>query len=258
MRSLHILFILVVVTWLGFPLRAQEAISIGTRHTLFSHVLNEAREYWVYVPATRPGEKEESYPVLYLLDGDSFFHSVVGFTRLFSTSKVSSLPPCIVVAVLNTNRTRDFTPTCSAARRDGTVRPGDKPEGGGAGQFCRFLTEELRLAVEQDLPVNGQHLLAGHSYAGLFTLHVLLNYPSAFDTYIAIDPSLWWDKGYFQKQVERQVDKVDFSGKQLYVAFATQPRLDRKLIHFPLTDDFIGSAVPRCLLYTSPSPRDRG
>ena len=93
MRSLHILFILVVVTWLGFPLRAQEAISIGTRHTLFSHVLNEAREYWVYVPATRPGEKEESYPVLYLLDGDSFFHSVVGFTRLFSTSKVSSLPP---------------------------------------------------------------------------------------------------------------------------------------------------------------------
>ena len=108
MRSLHILFILVVVTWLGFPLRAQEAISIGTRHTLFSHVLNEAREYWVYVPATRPGEKEESYPVLYLLDGDSFFHSVVGFTRLFSTSKVSSLPPCIVVAVLNTNRTREI------------------------------------------------------------------------------------------------------------------------------------------------------
>ena len=104
MRSLHILFILVVVTWLGFPLRAQEAISIGTRHTLFSHVLNEVREYWVYVPAIRPGEKEESYPVLYLLDGDSFFHSVVGFTRLFSTSKVSSLPPCIVVAVLNTDR----------------------------------------------------------------------------------------------------------------------------------------------------------
>lgn len=59
MRSLHILFILVVVTWLGFPLRAQEAISIGTRHTLFSHVLNEVREYWVYVPATRPGDKPE-------------------------------------------------------------------------------------------------------------------------------------------------------------------------------------------------------
>lgn len=149
------------------------------------------------------------------------------------------------MAVLNTDRTRDFTPTCSAARRDGTVRPGDKPEGGGAERFYHFLTEELRPAVEQGLPVNGQHLLVGHSYAGLFTLNVLLNYPGAFDTYIAVDPSLWWDKGYFQKQVEQQVDKVDFSGKQLYVAFATRPRPDRKLIHFPLTDDFIGSSVPR-------------
>mgnify|MGYP007113737844 CR=1 FL=1 len=36
------------------------------------------------------------------------WRSKIGFTRLFSTSKVSSLPPCIVVAALNTNRTRDF------------------------------------------------------------------------------------------------------------------------------------------------------
>ena len=87
-----------------------------------------------------------------------------------------------------------------AARRDGTVRPGAKPEGGGAGQFCRLLTEELRLAVEQGLPVNGQHLLAGHSYAGLFTLHVLLNYPSAFDTYIAIDPVSYTHLDVYKRQ----------------------------------------------------------
>lgn len=93
--------------------------------------------------------------------------------------------------------------------------------------------------------LSGTSGFSGFTYAGLFTLHVLLNYPGTFDTYIAIDPSLWWDKGCFQKQVERQVDKVDFSGKQLYVAFATQPRPDRKLSHFSLTDDFIGSAVPR-------------
>ena len=163
---------------------------------------------------------------------------------MFSTSKSSDRP--VSLWLLRDRQDQRLYANLFAARRDGTVRSGDKPEGGGAGQFCRFLTEELRPAVEQDLPVNGQHLLAGQFLdAGLFTLHVLLNYPGAFDTYIAIDPSLWWDKGYFQKQVERQVDKVDFSGKQLYVAFATQPRPDRKLIHFPLTDDFIGSAVPR-------------
>lgn len=244
MRSLYILSIVCVSVLWGFPAEAQEVITIGTRHTLFSHILEEEREYWVYVPENQSVETEKKYPVLYLLDGDSFFHAVVGFTRLFSTSKISSLPPCIVVAVLNADRTRDLTPTSSAARRDGTVRPEDKTEGGGAETFYRFLIEELRPAIEKELPANGESLLVGHSYAGLFALKVLLTHPDAFNLYIAVDPSLWWDQGYLLKQIKRDTGKIDFSGKQLYVAFATQPRADRKLIHFPLVDDFIETIIP--------------
>ena len=142
MKILYII-LFIQIGWI-FPLSAQkqDSIYIGTRHTLFSEILNEERKYWIYVPETKAGEKGKAYPVLYLLDGDSFFHSVVGFTRFFSSSKTSNLPPCIVVAVLNTDRTRDFTPTCSAARRDGTICPYDKPAGGGAEQFHRFLIED--------------------------------------------------------------------------------------------------------------------
>lgn len=243
MKSLHILFVMLVCGVFFLPVKAQEAISIGTRYCLFSQVLNEKRDYWVYKPETCPGEPERSYPVLYLLDGDSFFHSVVGFTRMFSSSKVSSLPPCIVVAVLNTDRTRDLTPTSSAARRDGTIYAGDNPEGGGADMFYRFLVEELRPEIEKQLPVDGENYLVGHSYAGLFILHVLLNHPEAFDTYMALDPSLWWDQGYFMKQTE-EIRKSDFSGKQLYVGFATQSRPGKKLIHFPLVDSFLETIVP--------------
>ena len=112
MKILYII-LFIQIGWI-FPLSAQkqDSIYIGTRHTLFSEILNEERKYWIYVPETKAGEKGKAYPVLYLLDGDSFFHSVVGFTRFFSSSKTSNLPPCIVVAVLNTDRTRDFTPTC--------------------------------------------------------------------------------------------------------------------------------------------------
>lgn len=242
MRSLYIPFLVFISVLFCFPAKAQEAISMGTSHTLFSHILEEEREYWVYVPENQSAEQK--YPVLYLLDGDSFFHSVVGFTRLFSTSKVSSLSPCIIVAILNTDRTRDFTPSCSAARRDGTIHQEDKPEGGGAEVFYRFLTEELRPIIEKELPANGQSLLVGHSYAGLFTLNVLLTHSDAFNSYIAVDPSLWWDQGYLPKQIEQNIGKIDFSGKQLYVAFATQPRPDRKLIHFPLVDDFTETVIP--------------
>lgn len=243
MKGWYILFVMLFSGVFLFPAKAQETISIGTRHCMFSQVLNEERDYWVYKSETLPGEPERSYPVLYLLDGDSFFHSVVGFARMFSSSKVSSLPPCIVVAVLNTDRTRDLTPTSSAARRDGTVHAGDKPEGGGAELFYRFLVEELRPEIEKQLPVDGENYLVGHSYAGLFTLHVLLNHPEAFDTYMALDPSLWWDQGYLMKQAE-EIKKSDFSGKQLYVGFATQPRPGKKLIHFPLVDSFLETIVP--------------
>ncbi len=244
MKGLHILFIMLVGGMFFFPTKAQETISIGTRYCIFSQVLNEERDYWIYKPETQPGESERSYPVLYLLDGDSFFHSVVGFTRMFSSSKVSSLPPCIVVAVLNTDRTRDLTPTSSAARRDGTVHAGEKQEGGGAELFYRFLIEELRPEIEKQFPVDGQNFLVGHSYAGLFTLHVLLTHPEAFDTYMALDPSLWWDQGYFMKQTEEKIKMSDFSGKQLYVGFATQPRPGKNLIHFPLVDSFLETIVP--------------
>lgn len=244
MKILYII-LFIQIGWI-FPLSAQkqDSIYIGTRHTLFSEILNEERKYWIYVPETKAGEKGKAYPVLYLLDGDSFFHSVVGFTRFFSSSKTSNLPPCIVVAVLNTDRTRDFTPTCSAARRDGTICPYDKPAGGGAEQFHRFLIEELRLEVENKVPANGTNFLVGHSYAGLFTLQTLSNHPESFDSYIAIDPSLWWDRGVFLQQAAKNVYQKDFSSKHLYVAFATRQRPAIKLIQFSLADSLKNKIIP--------------
>lgn len=78
MKILYII-LFIQIGWI-FPLSAQkqDSIYIGTRHTLFSEILNEERKYWIYVPETKAGEKGKAYPVLYLLDGDSFFHSVVG------------------------------------------------------------------------------------------------------------------------------------------------------------------------------------
>ena len=205
MKYVYIIILLVAIRGLTpFSVQAQDAIHIGTRHTLFSQLLNEERAYWVYEPERQAGDSIRNLPVLYLLDGDVFFHSVVGFTRFFSSSKVSSLPPCIVVAVLNTDRTRDFTPTCSAARRDGTIHSGDKPQGGGAEQFYRFLTEELRPEVEKRVLGGSSNILVGHSYAGLFTLEMLLRHPGSFDTFMAIDPSLWWDQGVFLRQWEEK------------------------------------------------------
>ena len=244
MKNLHILLLIIMGGIISIPASGQDSIHIGTRHTMFSQILNEERAYWIYQPEKQAGEADKNYPVLYLLDGDVFFHSVVGFTRFFSSSRASAFPPCIVVAVLNTDRTRDFTPSCSAAHRDGTVHSEDKPQGGGAEKFYRFLTEELRPEIRKRVSTGSQSLLVGHSYAGLFTLQVLLDHPEAFDTFMAIDPSLWWDQGIYLKQAKQEMHKKDFAGKQLYVAFATQQRPNVKLNQFSLADSLKAKIIP--------------
>ena len=57
MKILYII-LFIQIGWI-FPLSAQkqDSIYIGTRHTLFSEILNEERKYGVYVPETKAGEK---------------------------------------------------------------------------------------------------------------------------------------------------------------------------------------------------------
>ena len=92
------LFLLIHIECIfSLPTYWQDSINIGNRHSLFSNILNEERSYWIYKPEQRPGESAQDYPVLYLLDGDVFFHSVVGFTRFFLPQEYL---PCLPVLLL--------------------------------------------------------------------------------------------------------------------------------------------------------------
>ena len=188
MSRTHILLIFLL---LPLTLRSQEDICIGKELVLYSTVLQEDRSYWIHLPEHYNMDTKQRYPVVYLLDGDSFFHSLVGIRKTLASGRGKYLPPCIIVGVLNTDRTRDFTPTASAAGRDGKISIDAIPQGGGSEAFSKFLTEELRPAIDSAYRTNGWNMLIGHSYAGLFTLNTFLRHTELFDTYLAVDPSLW-------------------------------------------------------------------
>ena len=166
MSRTHILLIFLL---LPLTLRSQEDICIGKELVLYSTVLQEERSYWIHLPEHYNMDTKQCYPVVYLLDGDSFFHSLVGIRKTLASGRGKYLPPCIIVGVLNTDRTRDFTPTASAAGRDGKISIDAIPQGGGSEAFSKFLTEELRPAIDSAYRTNGWNMLIGHSYAGLFT-----------------------------------------------------------------------------------------
>ena len=206
MSRTHILLIFLL---LPLTLRSQEDICIGKELVLYSTVLQEDRSYWIHLPEHYNMDTKQRYPVVYLLDGDSFFHSLVGIRKTLASGRGKYLPPCIIVGVLNTDRTRDFTPTASAAGRDGKISIDAIPQGGGSEAFSKFLTEELRPAIDSAYRTNGWNMLIGHSYAGLFTLNTFLRHTELFDTYLAVDPSLWWDQGRLVR-VDIHLDKVSY------------------------------------------------
>ena len=70
--------------------------------------------FWVYVPntATSGLYAQAKYPVVYLLDGNLHFYSVVGMIQLLSSVYGNMIcPEMIVVGIPNTDRTKDLTPS---------------------------------------------------------------------------------------------------------------------------------------------------
>jgi pimeloyl-ACP methyl ester carboxylesterase len=93
----------------------------------------------------------------------------------------------------------DLTPTPdpSWAQR---AKPGDV---GGADAFLAFIEGTLKPAIAQRVKIdNRKQALFGHSYGGLFVLHVLLTKPDAFDTYVAASATVGYGEGQLSKEVE--------------------------------------------------------
>ena len=199
------------------------AVTIGATDSVWSPTLKENRKFLVYTPPsyTDTTYLPKRYPVLYLLDGDAHFHSVTGLLQILGTGINGTfvLPEMIVVAIPNTNRMRDMTPTKTDRDPDGKPQPSLAGSGGMA-NFLTFIKTELIPRIEHDYRTAPYRVFVGHSLGGITTIDALYTMPDAFNAYVAIDPSLWWDKRVLLKQARERFSKPGLAGRTLFVAQA--------------------------------------
>ena len=203
------LFFLVLLCHLSFGGFAQKdnKIVIGEVDSVYSNILGEQRKIWVYSPAMHPemNDSADRYPVIYLLDGDSHFESVVGMIRQLSEiNGNTNFPKMIVVAIPNTNRTRDLTPTHIQSDLPMMDSNFSKTTGGGE-NFISFIEKELMPHIDSVYPVQPYRVLIGHSFGGLAVMDALTNHADLFNAYIAIDPSMWYDKERFLQTTKEKL-----------------------------------------------------
>ncbi len=204
-----------------------DPLTIGETFLLESSVLGETRRINVYVP---PGSDGRALPVLYMPDGglaEDFLH-VAGLVQVSVGN--GTMRPHVLVGIENTERRRDLTgPTDNAEDRK------IAPRVGGAEAFRTFIRSELMPEIGRRYAVTAETAIVGESLAGLFVVETLLLDPDLFDTYIAIDPSLWWNDSRLLTDQAALLQARAWTGKSLVLASSAEPGLAEAARRFAST-----------------------
>jgi predicted alpha/beta superfamily hydrolase len=186
---------------------------IGETFTMESKVLGETRRINVYAPPGYAESPETRLPVLYMPDGgigEDFLH-VAGLVQVSVGN--GTMRPFLLVGIENTERRRDMTGP--------TENEEDKkiaPRVGGSEAFRRFIRSELMPEVKKRYRTTGETAIVGESLAGLFVVETFFIEPDLFDTYIAFDPSLWWNNQRLVHRASEQMKARPTLSKTLYLA----------------------------------------
>jgi len=125
----------------------------------------------------------------------------------------ATMRPFLLVGIENTERRRDLTGP--------TENDEDKkiaPRVGGSESFRKFLREELIPEVKRRYRATDESAIVGESLAGLFVIETLLVEPELFESYLAFDPSLWWNNSALLKGAAKQLSAWPRVEKKLFFA----------------------------------------
>ncbi|WP_316833789.1 alpha/beta hydrolase-fold protein [Pedobacter nutrimenti] len=179
----------------------------GKLDSLHSTILNQERMIQVFLPADYKPGSADKYDVLYVLDGGNWNTGLVKNVQKFVEGE-GFMPSTIIVSVMGIDRNKELTPTHM-----------DSWKGSGDGdKFLGFIKNELIPYVNKNYPSNGDNTLWGHSLSAMFVVYTLLNEPDLFKSYIAVDPSMWWDNSYVAKMAVNKLPALSDQNRTLFIA----------------------------------------
>ena len=211
MNTIFQKLILVLIMLLAIPSEAYSLVSdsqrlnlhekdnvIGKSFTLSSKILNEDRDIQIFLPESYHSSKQ-SYPVLFILDGQRLFTLGVSLSQSFrSTVKMS--PEFIVVGINNKypDRFSHFVKN----------------------DFLAFIEQELITTLDKNYRTSKERILFGWEYAGAYTIESLISKPTLFSGHIAASPFPIDESWYAKKsRIDQLAGKLNIDLKShLYIS----------------------------------------
>lgn len=163
-----------------FSLFAYSNFAQKTTDTIHSQKLNEDRVISISLPASYGKEKNKTYPLLLVLDGDYLFDPFAGALKF--GNYWDDLPEVILVGI---NQGKPFDRELESDVDQINGLPFEK-----GAQFYDFISMELIPALEKEYKIAPFKIIAGHDVtAGFLNLFLYKNNP-LFEAYISLSPEL--------------------------------------------------------------------
>ena len=191
----------------------------GLGDTRYHHVASDGigRGYHIYVmlPDGYDESADDRYPTIYLLDGGALFPLLSAYYRYLTLGE--EIPNAIIVGISYGSDNFDGGNYRST---DYTAKSPERDYWGGAGQFQKFLSEELLPFIEGSYPSRSdRRVIFGQSIGGQFVLYTALTKPNLFWGHIASNPALHRNLPFF---LEEHAESASVSERsRLFVASGT-------------------------------------
>jgi len=204
-------------------------IVIGKKHSIYSEILQKDRQYWIHLPTSYNDTiySPKKYPLLVILDAEEHFELATSIIKFMSNRLDSKLiPEFIVVGLTGTERIHDYTPTHSIYNPEGAEVKAFGTSGGGS-QFLEFLQRELISQIDKEYRTQPYRILAGHSLGGTLAVYDYFSEVTLFNSYIAMDPSLWWDNELLvEKAKSANLSSLKKENRRLFISSAHNSPLE--------------------------------
>lgn len=184
-----------------WPHFAHTTGAVDHRTGFHSNVLANDRALWIYTPPSYAENPRQTYPVVYMHDGQNLFFDGASFGgvswnvggAMDDGIASGAIAEAIVVGVdNNADRMAEYTPVS------------DPDYGGGnANAYLRFLVEEVKPAIDQGWrtqPDAAHTAIVGSSLGGLVSVWAGLTHAETFGLVGALSPSTWWDDTWLLEQ----------------------------------------------------------
>ena len=187
-------------------------MAVNARRIDFTSQVN-GRAYRLLVSEPAGEPPAEGWPVIYLIDGALHFGITVDTVRI--QSRWPDTREAVVVGIgyptdsvieALTVRNLDLTPPIAQATLDADWQRHMKAKAetfGGMDAYLQVLDTEVKPRAAEAARIDPtDQTLMGHSLGGLTTLTALLRTPEAFQTYVAVSPSIWFSQRWVLGLVE--------------------------------------------------------